>query len=370
VGPKESFMKLSVPVGILALWFGLHGFAQQVSPASQAPGKVLQQKSTNQPPGMRFTESEETRLKKEFLGKISTLVAAKDFAELDALANDLRKSKAETASGVWHLTMFYGVLTFNVRDVNKQSEQAWMERQIFLNKWVQTKADSITARVALASFWMNYAWEARGTGYADTVKDGGWEMFDSRLTKAEQVLGEARKLESKCPMWWDVMQSVALGRAWKLEDYDKIFNEAVKFEPGYTQYYNGKAWYLLPRWFGKEGDWQKFAAEAADKVGGEAGDVLYARIGWRMHQRIYYKGSFLRETSYLWPRMKKGLQSIAQKYPRSLPPASELAYLAYQAEDRDCAKPIFTKMGLLVDTGTWHRDVDGFMRARTWALGQ
>jgi hypothetical protein len=80
------------------------------------------------------------------------------------------------------------------------------------------------------------------------------------------------------------MQFVALGEGWNLAAYDKVFNEAVAFESTYTYFYNNKVMYLLPRWFGQEGDWQKFAAQSADKMGSEAGDILYARIGWRVHK--------------------------------------------------------------------------------------
>jgi hypothetical protein len=163
------------------------------------------------------------------------------------------------------------------------------------------------------------------------------------------------------------MQCVALGAGCKLTDYDRIFEEAVSFAPTYTQFYINKATYLTPRCYGKEGDWQNFAAAAADKIGGEAGDMLYARIGWRLHQRGFY-AAFLRDSGYSWKRMKRGLQLIVAKHAESLTPASELAYLAYQADDQKCAKPLFARIGKVVDRDTWHDDMSRFIRARTWAM--
>ena len=93
----------------------------------------------------------------------------------------------------------------------------------------------------------------------------------------------------------------------------KFSRRASQWSP-YAFFYNNKATYLLPRWHGEEGDWQKFASREADRLGGENGDILYARIGWRMHERRFYSG-FLRDAGYSWPRMKQGLEMIIRKHP-------------------------------------------------------
>ncbi len=314
-----------------------------------------------------FAISEENRVKNTLEERMAGLVAAKDFDGLDELATLLRRSQLETASGVWYLSTFYHILTYEPTATPNLPEHDWMKRQAFLKKWVETNPVSITARVALARYWKNYAWKVRGNGLANTVTPEALDLFDARLQKAGQVLADARKLRTKCPVWWDTMQCVALGRSFKLSDYNRIFEEAVKFQPAYTQFYINKATYLTPRCYGKEGDWQKFATDAADKIGGDAGDTLYARIGWRLHQRGFYE-AFLRDSGYSWKRMKSGLQLIVTKHSESLTPASELAYLAYQAGDQKCAKPLFARIGKVVDRGTWHDDMSRFIRARTWAM--
>jgi hypothetical protein len=362
-------MKLYVLLGLVMMSVVLQSVAQQPSPAFLERGRVQATPAPTVTPPPKFAESEESQLRKTMAVKIAGLIDAKDYAGLDTLANDLRKSKIETTDGVWHLSMFYRVLTYEYTDFKAVPEKSWMERQVFLNKWVQTNQVSITARVALARFWKNFAWQARGTGYADIVNDAQWSLFDGRLKKAGEILLQARPLQAKCPVWWETMHFVALGQGWKVADYNALFEEAVKFDPSYTQFYNNKVMYLMPRWYGKEGEWQKFAAQAADKIGGEAGDILYARIGWRVHQRGFYPG-FLRDAGYSWPRMKKGLQLLSQKHRESIAPASELAYLAYQAQDRESAKAMFLRTGLLADRGTWQNDSARFMRAWTWATAE
>jgi hypothetical protein len=362
-------MKSGVLLAVVTLSFGLQAVAQHISPAFRARGGVVEALPKTLRAQPSFAISDETRLKMVLAPNINALVAAKDFEGLDQMATELRRSKVETASGVWYLSTFYTLLTYEWTDTPEMTETAWMERQVFLNKWVQTNPTSITARVALGRYWKNYAWKARGLGYANSVTEAQWDLFAARLEKSREILVEARALKTKCPMWWDTLQFVALGQGWKVADFDAVFDDAVKFEPGYTQFYVNKATYLLPRWYGKEGDWQAFAQDAADKMTGEAGDMLYARIGWRIHQRGYYSG-FARDAGYSWPRMKKGLQTIVEKHSDSVAPASELACLAYQAEDRECAKPMFERVGMVVDRNAWQDDMARFIRARTWAMMQ
>jgi hypothetical protein len=355
-----------VLVGLLILSVGMQAVARQTSPAFRTRGGVIDSR-TIESRLPSFAISEEMRVKSTLEEKVNELVAERNFNGLENLATVLRRSHIETASGVWYLSTFYHVLTYEWPESSEISERTWMERQIFLNKWAQESPVSITAQVALARYWKNYAWKARGRGKSQTVTQAAWELFEARLIKSADVLDKARKLRSKCPMWWDTMQVVALGRSAGLEDFNEIFDEAVRFEPGYTQFYINKAIYLTPHFFGKDGDWQKFAAKAADEVGGDAGHMLYARIGWRVHQKGFYAG-FLRDSGYSWSRMKKGLQLIVANHSESITPASELAYLAYQAGDRDCAKPMFAKIGLAVDRNTWDDGMARFIRARTWAL--
>jgi hypothetical protein len=312
-------------------------------------------------------DGEDARVATELNFKTQRLINQKDFSGLDQLADDLRNSKKHNADGKWHLRTFYLAIAF---DLQKDTvEKRRITRLAFLQSWIEARKHSITARVALASFYTSYAWYARGAGYADTVSKEAWPLFTERLELAKQTLLEAQKLESKCPGWWDVMQRVALGQNWDLASYDKLFNEAIAFEPTYVSFYNRKVVFLLPRWHGKEGDWQKFAAESADKLGGEAGDVLYAQIGWFVHSERFYE-AFLKEAVYSWPRMKKGLETIVKKYPESISAVSELAYLAYQANDRDCAKPLFQRLDKTVDREVWKLDYDRYLRARNWALSK
>jgi hypothetical protein len=54
--------------------------------------------------------------------------------------------------------------------------------------------------VALALAYLDYASDARGTGYANTVSETGWKLFSERTAEARRILKEASKLAGKCGM--------------------------------------------------------------------------------------------------------------------------------------------------------------------------
>ena len=109
---------------------------------------------------------------------------------------------------------------------------------------MSTKPSSVTARIALAGAYANYAWEARGSDYADTVTKNGWKLFAQPIDKAKEILEEASTLKAKCPHWYVVMQRVALAESWDLARATALLDQAVAFEPDYYYYYRAHAGYL------------------------------------------------------------------------------------------------------------------------------
>lgn len=124
----------------------------------------------------------------------------------------------------------------------------------------------------------------------------------------------------------------ALGLQAKRTQFDGIFNEATRSEPGYETYYYRRAIYLLPRWYGLEGEWESDLATAADKLGGEQGDMLYAQVVWNLNQ-LYYVTPFP-DANLSWKRVDRGFEVIEKRYPDALEARVERAYLACIAPNK------------------------------------
>jgi hypothetical protein len=238
-----------------------------------------------------------------FRNSVDKPLSESKFDGLDAAATSFRASKRQSANGEWTLSVIYEELSYYLRDV---SEAEWVTRLERLHAWVAAKPESITARVALAECLIGYAFHGRGGNYAPEVTAQQWSTFDERMNKAEKVLAEASTLKQKCPELWAAYQRLALGNR---SDYDRLFDTAITNEPSYNTFYFRKAWYLLPWWNGEKGEWEQFAKVSADNLGGEAGDILYARIIWFMDRRVPIN-VVDNNPRISWDRVKRGIELI------------------------------------------------------------
>jgi hypothetical protein len=146
------------------------------------------------------------------------------------------------------------------------------------------------------------------------------------------------------------MQTIALGQNWKKQDYFQLFSESIAREPEYYHYYFAAAYYLLPKWHGKKGDWERFAEEQRQRVGGPAGDALYARIAW---SRGECNCRFFDETAVSWETMASGFDAMMQQYPDSNFNRNAYANFAWRARDRDRLRGLIPAIKANPDMEIW-----------------
>jgi hypothetical protein len=238
------------------------------------------------------------------LNQSESLLFAAKFDDLEKLANNYRSTKAKFIDGEWKLSVFYDGMSYYLRNA---SEHNWVNRLENLRKWVKSKPNSITARVALAECLVGYAFHGRSWAYGNEVKEDQWRRYHERLKEASEVLGQAKDLQQKCPGWWAAYQRIALGGGWDRAALDRFLDSAIAFEPTYNVFYFRAAWNLLPWWFGNKGDWEQFAKSRADRIGGQDGDILYARIVWFMDRRAP-NNVVDQNPNIIWERVNKGVQ--------------------------------------------------------------
>jgi hypothetical protein len=293
-------------------------------------------------------EAPETKEIKEIKREASLLLARKDYDKLDAFAKRLRDSKESYADGVWKVFYVYDGLDLS----DEASDAEWQKRFKAIKSWIDAKPDSITARVAMAKDLVSYAWKARGTGYADTVSEASWKVFYQRLNQAVNVLNSAKTLNEQCPCLWSVLLQAHLGSQIERSQYDATFEAAIKAWPDYTPYYFKRAYFLFPRWYGAEGEWEKDLEQSADKVGGDEGDMLYARVVWSAHQTGTSTDIF-EDYKLSWPRVDKGFEIIEKRFPNSLIAQNEAAHLAGLAHDGNATRKYLERTRGKVDVSVW-----------------
>ena len=286
------------------------------------------------------------------------LYNSRKFDELEKRANELRISKARFGNGAWKLREFYDALGLRP----DEPESLWRLHEQIHQDWEKAMPNSVTARVAHADFLCDYAFHARGYGFAKTVTRQGWQLLTQRLAQAQKILNDVKDWEPKCPMWWQVYMRVGLGQGWSRSDYENLFAEAKAFEPQWWSYDVLRGHYLLPRWYGQPGDWE-YATDEETKRPGALGMEIYARIV--SVERGYYKNIF-QESNASWPKTCQGFELMRQRYPESLEILSAYCQLACLAGDRPQAKKLFDELGDSVMEYIWDSK-DDFAKYRAWA---
>jgi hypothetical protein len=288
------------------------------------------------------------------------LLSAGKFAELETFTDKMRTEKRRTRSGLWELEVAYG----RSRVSEKKSDDARFEAELALmDKWRAAVPNSITRPIVEAELLIDYAWNARGSGWSSTVSEEGWRLFEERIQRALKTLMEAAAQPSRCVHWYASMQTIALAQGWNRAAYEKLFAAAVETEPAYHQFYFRKAHYLLPRWYGGTGDCAAFAEEATKLYPG--GVEIYARIAWA--QKKYFENDFYAETGYRWDLVKAGFESMLASWPSATSNPQAYGLFAWRAKDRALAQRLLPIIEMAeVDAAIWGSEAN-FKKFRRWA---
>jgi len=287
----------------------------------------------------------------EYRDAIAQLLKQGEFAQLDCLADAARAGKTRFSGGAWKLRNIYTGL--DEPRPGHPTQEDWSRHFELMQQWQKQNPHSITARIALAESYVSWGWDARGTGYSESVSDSGWKLMADRVAKAKAALDANSDLAGKCPDWYIAMQLVAQAQSWDLARARALYERAVAFEPAYQYYYRIFAEYLQPKWEGQEGAAARFAEEAANKVGGEAGDILYYWIA----DTIVCACQDPEFSHFSWTRAQKGFAAMENKYGPSMVFVNSYALMAAKSDDMIAADPAFKRIGDEWDKDKWVTEV-------------
>ena len=128
-----------------------------------------------------------------------------------------------------------------------------------IREWNQKRPKRFYPTIIYANYFINWAWDARGGGYADSVSQKAWETFFQRLTQAYTLLEEAIELNPNHPEPYSLL--IMMAKAYPSIDIYEIivkFNEVSRENfAGQQIIING----LSERWSGEEGEAIKYTYE-------------------------------------------------------------------------------------------------------------
>ncbi len=293
-----------------------------------------------------------------FAVRVATMLVERRFADLDALADQLRRDRTRSHGGAWRLHQFYGAL-----DRPERTEPDTVAHLNLLREWMVASPKSVTARVALATSLTRWAWVARGKSFADDVPKDRWPLFQQRIQEAEAVLHGSESMAPMCPQWFSSMMTVGLAQGWEPDREKAVMERGIALDAGYFYLQQEYANFLKPKWYGAPGEAAAYAKEAADRAGAGAGDALYFRLAATLVG--FGPGNTLAK-ELDWPRVQRGYAALTTEYGSDRRFTNQLALLAYFLRDRAVALPLFTALGSQWSQKVWG-DRDRFDHARDWA---
>jgi hypothetical protein len=237
-----------------------------------------------------------------------------------------------------------------------------------IDAWAKSHPDSIYPPLARSIALKSYAWEARGDGYADSVSENGWKLYAERLDLAFQNLKKiAAQPGTKPAAFWVNYLTVARGLNAPADHVLQVAEAAVAEHPDDAGIYSNICVYLLPRWHGKPGQWEKWLQKQSTGNrwnGNPMSAKLYAYIIWR----VFSYGedvTVFEDKTVSWPKTLEGLNALCAEYPDSIYWKSSRAKLAWVARDQDAFIRALDAMGGKFDS--WSINPKELEEALRWA---
>jgi hypothetical protein len=315
---RESFIPTSLSLfSILFLLLSASGFATSVEKNTN-PCNLTESEMQ----GLSHDASTEVNALDDYIATVSSMVHAERFDALDCIGDRARANKERFPGGHWKIHELYKGLD-DPTPSQHATEEDWKDLTQVLQRWVETHPKSVTARVALSWTWIRYASEARGNGYADTVSQNGWKLYEERTEKAQKIIADAASLPVTCPESYVVKLNIAQHQGWGKDGILALYREAAKFEPGYYYYGRAVAMLLEPKWFGEEGDTAKFVEDEANRIGGKAGDAYYFQLASTKDVICGCED----QPKLSLERVERGYGAVEQMYGVSMLNLNQLAFL-------------------------------------------
>jgi hypothetical protein len=220
-----------------------------------------------------------------------------------------------------------------------------------------------------AGFYVDHAWDARGSGFADSVTDDGWKKFFERLKVGAQAGEEAWKLDPTNCGAAQVMMWASLG----LEDKQQRrvwFERAAALDPHNMKIYRDRLRALGLQWGGTPREMIEFGRECLRAGNWEAGIpfiLVEAHLELARHtpqgtQRLP-QAQYFRDNSQAWEDVKAVYDQYFALGNPSIFHRSRFAEIALWAGKYDEAQEQFTLLGDEFSYG-WFQNDARYKRAR------
>ncbi len=279
---------------------------------------------------------------------VKSLFTYEKFAELDVELERLLASRELDADGRLKSRLAMEELLIPSHRVD-HIFNAYFE---LYNEWLEHSPNSHFAHAGIGALYINYAWQARGVGFAGTITSEASKLFQERLKQAAKSLTKAYELKPKNSFVATKMMTVAkVSSGWPETEVKLWFERAVEAEPTDLVSYQAMENFLLPKWGGSFKECLAFAREA---VKNSPKDSMVPAILPQVHWGIYLtedNKDYFKDPK-IWTEVKAVYDELSKRFPESQERHNWFARTACLAEDYTTAQGEFDLIG-----ENWHKDV-------------
>ena len=211
-----------------------------------------------------------------------------------------------------------------------------------------------------------------------------WQPFKDRLETAEDALNEAARLTPRDVCVFSSLVSIGKALGWERKKMERTIERGLQVSKKDFFLIDAMATNLLPRRGGAPGDLGKFAARMSERIQGEDGIYVYARIA-RLTQvaevslmRDFGDRAVFAESNrdftdpnvvleeFSADKLRAAIAVLHKRHPKAKRSMNYVCWLCCVLDDRETAKERFAEILDKPDLAVWGSR-DGFDRWRHWA---
>jgi hypothetical protein len=193
------------------------------------------------------------------------------------LASAREEERCQDLEGTWYEIARDTFAAY--RQLGYDPRESWRGMDKLLAK---ENALEATRLLLQGDCFIQWAWEARGSGYAKTTTGDGKKKFDEHLTMAREALEKSLQLAPDYGKPATFMLTVELGQSRGRADMEKWFERAIEHDPSVTVCRQKLEW-LHPKWHGSTEEMLAFGRACRDSENWVRG---YPLIVVEAHQKI------------------------------------------------------------------------------------
>jgi hypothetical protein len=202
-------------------------------------------------------------------------------------------------------------------------------------------------------FYSEWAWKARGSGYADSVTDDRWKLFHERLGIAQQCFEQAWALDPSNEYICKQLVMVSGGQC-DMAALEKWFQRGKKINPDDQMLYLDKLNYLQPRWSGSGESMLQFGRECLNegRWESEVPFVLLSAHCMLAGDSLDEKRAYFAQPE-VWKEIEPLFKTYLARYPTDYTKRSSYANYAAWAGRWDVVAHLMRELGTNENPSTW-----------------